>query len=311
MAGPDFSIVFSAPVSGTSDTGSAGSVVLPSSTDGQYVIATSANRGTRRATGVALDTFVAKGVVKFQQFGQIDPAVTGLGTGAASWVRCSATGLLERCTPSGADDVVGWCETDGTLHASFGFLTAAIVNGGGGGGFTPPTGTGFVTVSSGALDGAALAYPAGGPAGVTAMNAGDAASVATAGTNASSAITAERTATATLTGKTIDAASNTLSNLTQSSSKAAVAVAALAIDWNAGNVFTKTLGAGSNTFTFANAASGKVITVRFTGAASTVTWPTVKWAGGAAPTQTASGTDVYTFVHDGTSIYGSVVQAMA
>lgn len=92
---------------------------------------------------------------------------------------------------------------------------------------------------------------------------------------------------------------------------AAVAVSAMAIDWSLGQVFTKTLAAGANTFTFANQASGMVIVVRVTGAASTLTWPTVKWAGGVAPTQTASGTDVYTFVHDGTSIYGSVVQAMA
>lgn len=92
---------------------------------------------------------------------------------------------------------------------------------------------------------------------------------------------------------------------------AAQAVAALAIDWATGQVFTKTLSAGANTFTFSNATSGLAITVRVTGAASTLTWPTVKWAGGVAPTQTASGTDVYTFVHDGTSIYGSVVQAMA
>lgn len=92
---------------------------------------------------------------------------------------------------------------------------------------------------------------------------------------------------------------------------AAIAVSAMAIDWALGAVFTKTLAAGANTFTFANQASGMVIVVRVTGAASTLTWPTVKWAGGAAPTQTASGIDVYTFVHDGTSIYGSVVQAMA
>jgi hypothetical protein len=91
----------------------------------------------------------------------------------------------------------------------------------------------------------------------------------------------------------------------------AVAVSAMAIDWSAGSVFTKALAAGANTFTFSNASSGRMITVRVTGAASTLTWPTVKWAGGVAPTQTASGTDVYTFVHDGTSIYGSVVQAMA
>lgn len=91
----------------------------------------------------------------------------------------------------------------------------------------------------------------------------------------------------------------------------AIAVAAMAIDWSLGQVFTKTLAAGANTFTFSNQASGMVIVVRVTGAASTLTWPTVKWAGGVAPTQTASGIDVYTFVHDGTSIYGSVVQAMA
>lgn len=90
-----------------------------------------------------------------------------------------------------------------------------------------------------------------------------------------------------------------------------VAIPAMAIDWTIPGVFTKTLAAGANTFTFSNAASGMIIVVRVTGAASTLTWPVVKWAGGVAPTQTASGTDVYTFVHDGTNIYGSVVQAMA
>lgn len=92
------------------------------------------------------------------------------------------------------------------------------------------------------------------------------------------------------------------------------AVAALAIDWTAGGVHTKALASGANTFTFSNAAAGMVIMVRLTShaAGSTVTWPTVLWAGGAAPTQsTPSKTDVYTFVHDGTSIYGSVVQDMA
>jgi hypothetical protein len=91
----------------------------------------------------------------------------------------------------------------------------------------------------------------------------------------------------------------------------ASAIAALNIDWSMSGVYTKTLAAGVNTFTFSNAASGMCIIVRLTGAVSTVAWPTVKWAGGAAPVQTASGTDIYTFVHDGTSIYGSVVQAMA
>lgn len=94
-------------------------------------------------------------------------------------------------------------------------------------------------------------------------------------------------------------------------SEPAVAIPALNIDWTVPGVFTKTLAAGANTFTFSNAASGMVIIVRVTGAASTLTWPTVKWPGGNVPTQTSSGTDVYTLFHDGANIYGSVVQAMA
>lgn len=90
-----------------------------------------------------------------------------------------------------------------------------------------------------------------------------------------------------------------------------VAVSALNIDWSKGGVFTKTLAAGASAFTFSNALDGQTIIAVVTGAASTLTWPTVKWAGGTPPTQTASGTDVYTFVKAGTTIYGSVVQAMA
>lgn len=160
----------------------------------------------------------------------------------------------------------------------------------------------------------ATSLPAGGLAGVTAMTTGDAASVSTAATNAAALIVTERTTAATLTNKTLAAGSNTITGLGNANMAGVVAIAALSIDWNAGNVFTKTLSAGSNTFTWANAAGGKIITVRLTGAASTVVWPsvpTLKWAAGAAPTQTSGGTDVYTFFHDGTNIYGSFVQAFA
>lgn len=92
---------------------------------------------------------------------------------------------------------------------------------------------------------------------------------------------------------------------------ATTAIPALAIDWSLSATYSKTLAAGGNTFTFSNATDGQCIIVVLTGAASTVTWPTVKWASGAAPTQTASGIDVYTFVKVGSTIYGSVVQAMA
>jgi hypothetical protein len=86
----------------------------------------------------------------------------------------------------------------------------------------------------------------------------------------------------------------------------------LNIDWSLGNVFSKTLGAGANAVTFSNTADGQTIVVVLTGAASTVTWPGgVKWTGGVAPTQTANGTDVYTFVDVGGTFYGSVIQAFA
>lgn len=89
------------------------------------------------------------------------------------------------------------------------------------------------------------------------------------------------------------------------------AITAYEIDWSLAGVYTKTLDAGAQVFTFANATDGQVIVVVVTGAVSSVTWPTVQWAGGVAPTQTASGTDVYTFVKAGSTIYGSAAQDMS
>jgi hypothetical protein len=89
------------------------------------------------------------------------------------------------------------------------------------------------------------------------------------------------------------------------------AISSTAIDWSTGSVFTQSNGSTSRTFTFSNQTSGQTIVVRLTQTTGTVTWPTVKWPGGTAPTATASGTDVYTFVYDGTSTYGSAVQNMS
>ena len=92
------------------------------------------------------------------------------------------------------------------------------------------------------------------------------------------------------------------------------AIAALDIDWatlkSTGGLYTKTLAANS-TFTFSNLASGATIVVRLTNTASnyTVTWPTVKWSGGSAPVQTIGAkSDIYTFIYDGTDVFGSYVQ---
>lgn len=95
------------------------------------------------------------------------------------------------------------------------------------------------------------------------------------------------------------------------SQNAPQAISASAIDWATGNVFTKTL-AANTTFTFSNQTSGQVIVVRITNTASnyTVTWPgSVLWSAGVTPTQTTGAkSDVYTFVYDGTTTFGSVVQ---
>jgi hypothetical protein len=114
----------------------------------------------------------------------------------------------------------------------------------------------------------------------------------------------------TLTNKTLTAPVITSPTITGSPG-ASVAMGALEVNWAAGNVFTKTLAAGGNTITFANSADGQTIVVILTGAASTVTWPSVEWAGGTPPVQTASGVDVWTFVKAGSVVYGSVVQNLS
>lgn len=92
------------------------------------------------------------------------------------------------------------------------------------------------------------------------------------------------------------------------------AIPSTVIDWSllgsAGGIYTKTLSA-SPTFTFSNVAAGQTIVVRLTNTVSnyTVTWPTVKWSGGTPPVMSPGAVDdVYTFISDGTSIYGSAVQ---
>lgn len=88
------------------------------------------------------------------------------------------------------------------------------------------------------------------------------------------------------------------------------AISASDVDWSLADTHTKTL-AANTTLTFSNAVAGQVIIIRLTNTASnyTVTWPTMLWAGGVAPTMTIGAkSDVYTVFYDGTSYYGSYVQ---
>lgn len=89
-------------------------------------------------------------------------------------------------------------------------------------------------------------------------------------------------------------------------------ISASAIDWSVSNSFYKTLGANT-TFTFSNAVDGQVITICLLNTTSnyTVTWPTIKWSGGTAPTMTTGAHyDVYTIYYNSTvgAYFGSYVQ---
>lgn len=104
-----------------------------------FVIATAANRATYgRASAIAITSADTNNpTFEYQVAGIIPTSLSGLGVGTDSWVRVSATGTLERCTPAAGDDLVGQCNTAGdltvTLRAS---LTAAaslplsVANGG-------------------------------------------------------------------------------------------------------------------------------------------------------------------------------------
>jgi len=89
-------------------------------------------------------------------------------------------------------------------------------------------------------------------------------------------------------------------------------ISASAIDWSLSNSFYKTLSANT-TFTFSNAQDGQVITICLLNTTSnyTVTWPTIKWSGGTAPTMTTGAKyDVYTIYYNATvgAYFGSYVQ---
>jgi hypothetical protein len=88
--------------------------------------------------------------------------------------------------------------------------------------------------------------------------------------------------------------------------------ATTSINWNNGNVQTRTL-AASETFTFENPNNGATYILVIKQAAAggyTITWPTINWLGGAPPTMTATAnkTDIYTFLYANSTYYGSYAQ---
>ena len=104
---------------------------------------------------------------------------------------------------------------------------------------------------------------------------------------------------------------------TESRSAPSISAGALTLDLSSGNIFDVSVGASITSMTFSNPpASGTAygFTVKFTYSATsayTATWPaSVKWAGGTAPTLTATSakTDVFVFltVDGGTNYYGYI-----
>ena len=77
--------------------------------------------------------------------------------------------------------------------------------------------------------------------------------------------------------------------------------ASIAIDWSdltKGKVRTITL-AGNPTITFSNPAVGQAILIRLIQDATgsrTITWPTIKWPGGSAPTLTTTASKIDSFL---------------
>lgn len=90
---------------------------------------------------------------------------------------------------------------------------------------------------------------------------------------------------------------------------------AVTFNWNDGNIQTVTM-TGNATFTFSNPQSGAsyqiIITQDATGS-RTITWPTIKWESGSAPslTGTANSRDIVTLTYDGSSYYGVIAKNFA
>ena len=78
---------------------------------------------------------------------------------------------------------------------------------------------------------------------------------------------------------------------------------AVALDPANGTIQTHTL-TGATTYTD-SLASGQSITLVIPDTANTVTWPTIKWLGGAAPTLDATNDNLFSLFKIGTTLYGS------
>ena len=101
--------------------------------DGKYQISTLAARGVDylKSSGIVTAAGAVNQGVFMQSFGDIPASISGLGAGLNTYVRVGDTGYLERRPSiSPIDDIVGWCEPDGSVHLFFGGLYNTTGGGG-------------------------------------------------------------------------------------------------------------------------------------------------------------------------------------
>jgi hypothetical protein len=82
---------------------------------------------------------------------------------------------------------------------------------------------------------------------------------------------------------------------------------AITVNWDDGNQQRVNSSTGNMTFSFSNATAGQTLRlVVCFGGAHTITWPTIRWAGGTAPTPTSTSgkCDVFSFLYTGTEYFG-------
>ena len=222
--------------------------------------------------------------------------------------------------------------SNGNTWASSAALAANALVVGGGAGVAPAsvtTGTGVVTAlgvntgSAGAfvVNGGALGTPSSGTltnatglpisTGVSGLGTGVATFLATpTGANLAAAVTDE-TGSGLLVFNTTPALTNpTVTNYVETLYTANTATA-ITVSLANGTVQNLTL-TGNATITMPTAVAGKsfiIILSQDATGSRTVTWSTVSWPGGTAPTitSTASKKDIYSFFSDGTNWYGTTI----
>lgn len=140
----NLSVSFTARMSNAATSIAVGKVVCTDSS-GDYVIATTANRAAAGSiAGVAITA--ASALVKtfaVQGADTIPSSITGLGAGTASAVTVNSTGdLVRNAAPTyGSDFIVGDCDVLGNLYVHLGISQISPPAGGGGGGSPGGSGT--------------------------------------------------------------------------------------------------------------------------------------------------------------------------